>query len=78
MLPQAQVFEYDERLGHSHWIDYISRARSVDGLLKELQSQVKRGVYLGYRITHTYYEVLGVMHKPDEAAFRDPYIPTKR
>lgn len=76
-MPSAQVFEFDERLGHSHWIDYISRARSVEGLLKELQTQVKRGVYLGYRIMHTYYEVRGVEPIPTETEFRDPYIPKK-
>lgn len=78
MLPQAQVIEYDERLGHSHWIDYISRTRSVEGLIKELQQQVKRGVYLGYRIMHTYVEVSGVIYPPTEAAFRQPYIPQQK
>lgn len=76
-LPQAQVLEFNDRVGYSIWIDYISRARTINGLINELQAQVKRGVYLGYRLHHVYVECRGVVNQPKIEELRMPYIPER-
>gem|GEM_PF-5448991 len=38
-LPQVQAFIYDERLGHSHWVDAIHRKRSMKTLLAYCQKK---------------------------------------
>ena len=76
-LPRSQVFVFDERLGNSHWVDHVSHARSLNGLIKQLQQGVRAGTYLGYRLIHVYWERLGFIDAPTEDDFREPFQPRK-
>lgn len=75
MLPSAQVFVYEPRLSHSIWVDYYSRARTVEGLVRNLRKSVKSGKYLGYRLIHVYVEILGNCDQPSKSDLRQPFIP---
>lgn len=69
-LPMSQVLVFDERLGHSHWVDHMSRARTLHGLVKELRDGVKQGEYVGYRLLHLYWEMRGIGPSPTSADLR--------
>ncbi len=74
MVPQSQVFVFDEKLGHSHWVDYLSRARTLDGLIKQLRQGVRSGTYLGYRLIHIYCERIGIVDAPSKSEFAEPRL----
>lgn len=76
-LPRAQVMMFDERLGHSHWVDYQSRARTFKGLVRQLRDGVRLGEYIGYRLIHVYWESLGIVDAPIESSLKCPYVPPK-
>lgn len=59
-IPHTMVFMYSPALGHSMWVDFFHRKRTKAGLLKYLQTAVKRGEYIGYRFITIHKEVKGV------------------
>lgn len=73
-VPQSQVFLFDERLGHSHWVDHMSKARTLKGLVRELSDGVKSGKYIGYRLLHIYWERLGRVPSPTVSDLREPPV----
>lgn len=72
-LPQVQVFEFRPQLTHSIWVDYLSRARTLKGLVKEMQQGVLDGRFIGYRFHHVYFETLGIGTAPTENDFHEPW-----
>jgi len=74
MVPSSQVLVFDERLGHSHWLDHQSRARTLKGLIRELRAGVASGDYVGYRLIHIYWERLGKVSAPTVDELREPPV----
>lgn len=59
-MPHTMVFMFSPELGHSMWVDFYHRKRTVKGLIKHLRKAVKRGEYIGYRLITIHHEAKGV------------------
>lgn len=59
-LPKVQVLQFEKRLTHCVWYDYIHRCRTMDGLIKHLRREVKAKRIMGYRLLTIHREVRGV------------------
>ena len=57
---EAMVLEYQPLLTHSVWVDYKHHRRSAKTLEAELQSGVKSGAFIGYRLITIHKEQTGV------------------
>jgi hypothetical protein len=71
-MMRAMVLVFQPELTHSVWIDYWSKARTMTGLIKDLQRGVKDGRFVAYRLIHVYVEITGVVHEPTGADFAKP------
>ena len=60
-LPSVMVLEFKSELGHSVWIDYFHRCRTLKGLTKLLKSEVKAGKYVAFRLMHITREEMGII-----------------
>lgn len=60
MMPQVQVLKFEPSLTHSVWTDYVYRQRSRRTLEKHLQSLIKDGTFVGFRLLHIEYQQIGV------------------
>lgn len=69
---QAQLLQFDERLGHSHWVDFMSRARTLKGLVRQCREKVSAGEAVGYRLHHVYWERIGIVPAPEVSDLRMP------
>lgn len=58
-LPSAQVLIFEPLLTHSVWVDFQSRSRTLNGLLKQLRAGVCSGEYVGYRLIEIQDECIG-------------------
>lgn len=59
-MPSVMVFVFSKDLGHSMWVDFVHRKRTVRSLVKCLRTAVKRGEYIGYRLITIHHEAKGV------------------
>jgi len=54
------VLVYQPELKHSVWTDYIHQCRTLNGLRKQLRSEIKRGRFVGYRFVTIHREIMGL------------------
>jgi len=54
------VLKFEPDLTHSVWVDYMCRARTINGLMKQLRRDIKAGVYGGYRLMTVHKQCYGV------------------
>lgn len=59
-MPQVQVLKFEPELTHSVWTDYAYRSRTRRTLDKHLQSLIKNGTYVGFRLIHIEYQQVGI------------------
>jgi len=60
-LPSVMVLAFDERLGHSMWMEYDRhRKRTLQTLVKHLASEVKSGRFGGYMLYNRQLYITGV------------------
>lgn len=60
-LPSVMVLAFDERLGHSMWMEYDHhRKRTLLTLVKHLASEVKAGRFVGYMLYNRQLYITGV------------------
>lgn len=60
-LPSVMVLVFEERLGHSMWMEYDHhRKRTLKSLVKHLASEVKSGRFVGYMLYNRELSITGV------------------
>lgn len=57
--PAAMVLVYQPELGCSVWQDYLSRARTIAGLERQLRRGVRCGYWVAWRLVRIEKEVMG-------------------
>lgn len=65
-LPQVMALVFDERIQQSAWIDYIHRARTLAGLIRQLSKEIKDGQIVGYRLMRTELEITGICPQAEQ------------
>lgn len=58
------VLVFEPKQTHSVWHEFYSRARTVEGLVKQLRRGVKDGLHIGWRIYRREYEEIGICTGP--------------
>lgn len=58
-MPAAMVLVFQPELSHSVWHDFLSRARTLAGLERQLKAGVKRGDWVAWRLIRIEREVMG-------------------
>ena len=59
MKLRAMVLQFEPALGNCRWVDFASRHRSEQALIKTLRAGVKRGEWSGWRLIYVRKEVIG-------------------
>lgn len=60
-LPNVMVLAFDERLGHSMWMEYdLHRKRTLRSLVNHLASEVKAGRFVGYMLYRRELSITGI------------------
>lgn len=59
MKIRAMVLQYEEALGNSRWVDYITEHPTEQCLITALRDGVRRGDWGGWRLITVHKEVIG-------------------
>ena len=59
MNVRAMVLQYEEELGNSRWVDFVSGHRTEQSLISALREGVRRGDWGAWRLITVHREVMG-------------------
>lgn len=60
-LPNVMVLAFEEKLGHSMWMEYdLHRKRTLRSLVNHLASEVKAGRFVGYMLYRRELSITGI------------------
>lgn len=67
-LPNVMVLAFEERLGHSMWMEYEHhRKRTLRSLVNHLASEVKAGRFVGYLLYRRELSITGICPETERA-----------
>ncbi len=66
-LPSVMVLAFDERLGHSMWMEYDHhRKRTLRTLVHHLASEIKAGRFVGYMLYRRELSITGICPETEQ------------
>lgn len=66
-LPNVMVLAFEEKLGHSMWMEYDHRKRTLRTLVTHLASEVKAGRFVGYMLYRRELSITGICPETERA-----------
>jgi hypothetical protein len=67
-LPSVMILAFDERLGHSMWMEYDHhRKRTLRTLVNHLAAEVKSGRFVGYMLYRRELSITGICPETERA-----------
>lgn len=67
-LPSVMVLAFEERIGHSMWMEYSHhRKRTLKSLVAHLAAEVKAGRFVGYMLYRRELSITGICPEEERA-----------